>query len=476
MPLGGVLWSIAALCAASAVLHASAQVSSPEVAFRAHAGALEEPGVRTFDGVTFSTVVASGKLRGPLSSSSALREMLKVRMHETLPTTGLPPAVGRAAAFAAVGCIEGAIDASGIVRVSAERLPNGLERVVHGLPTARITAVSLDMPSLLGCLDRRLISGRASTPDVLLIGELVPAADVPGALVRSLAAVCGDGIAATASCTWLDNAGVPLQRGLTSWQQSVAAAVRSGSNFSAALQPLPQAELDGIADPEEALRRLGERANDAGLLLRARTLLVSLGWQKCAEQLPSSTAPIVAAVDRAGSRLAPEQRAQVASSPQVLVLLLTDAGAPLTISRGAGPNQQRARAAYDEHSNQSLAAAVDFLRADFVASPTVDGGVLLSAALLALEDPGLAYPVARACTRVAPDHPYAGVNALLALWKLGRIELARELLASVESQARLDEWGRSMIASVRAWCAPSEPAPSAAPAPMNPPTIEGEPP
>jgi hypothetical protein len=205
-------------------------------------------------------------------------------------------------------------------------------------------------------------------------------------------------------------------------------------------------------------------------------LLASLGWQKCAEQLPSSTAPIVAAVDRAGSRLTPELRAQVAASPRVLVLLLTDAGAPLAISRGAGPNQQRARAAYDAHSDQSLSAAVEYLRADFVASPTVDGGVLLSAALLALEDPGLAYPIARACARVAPDHPYAGVNALLALRKLGRAELARAFLARVESQARLDEWGRSMIASVRAWCAPAEPVPPAASVPAIPPTIEGEPP
>jgi hypothetical protein len=467
---------VAALCAASAVSQALAQALTPEVAFKAHAVALRDPGVRTIDGVTFATVVAPGKLQGPLSSAAALREMLKARMHETLPTSGLPPAVGRAAAFAAVGCVEGTIDASGIVRVSSERLPDGMDRVVHGLPAARVNAVSLDLAGLLGCLDRRLVAGRASTPEVLLLGELVPTADVPGALVRSLSAVCGDGIAATAAGTWLGNGGMPLQRGLASWQQSVAASVRSGSAFSAALLPLPRAELDAIADPEEALRRLGERANDAGLLSRARALLGSLGWKHCVEQLPSSTAPIAAAVDRAGSRLGPELRAQVASAPAVLVLLLTDAGAPLAMSRTAGPNQQRARAAYDAHSPKSLATAVDLLRADFVASPTVEGGVLLSAALLALEDPGLAYPVARACARAAPDHPYAGVNALVALQKLGRAETARQLLAEVESQARLDDWGRSMLASVRAWCAPPAPAQPAARGPEIPATIEGEPP
>jgi hypothetical protein len=457
------------LAAASAFTFASGQQASPDRIFAARAEELSSPGVKTTDGITFATIVARGDREGPLSTPAALRAMLQARLHETLPTSGMQPAVGRAAAFAAVGCVEGRIDASGLTRVSESRLPGGMVRVVHALPAARLDAVDLRLPQLLECLDERLVSGRAAVADVLLLGELVPEAQAPGALVRSLAAVCGDGISTTASGAWVREDGLPPVGGLRGWQEAIAGAVREGGNFETALRPLDAAAVGRIEDAEEAIRQLGLRANDASLLARARELLARQGWSRCVAQLPTGTAAIEPAKDRAGSRLPASLRAQVASLPAVAVLLLTDGRCPIRLSAGPGPNHARAMQRFDESALESYAAAVELLRHDFEAAPGLEGGVLLSMSLLALNDPGLAAPISRACCRVAPEHPYAGVAALLSLRMLDRKDAARALLPEVESRARVNRWGREQLDELRAWCGlPARTVgPPAAPAPVS---------
>jgi hypothetical protein len=78
--------------------------------------------------------------------------------------------------------------------------------------------------------------------------------------------------------------------------------------------------------------------------------------------------------------------------------------------------------------------------------------VLLSASLLALNDPGLAFPVARATFHGAPRHPFAGVFALASLRRLGLREAAAELLPTVENSAQLEQWGRAQLDEIRVWC------------------------
>ena len=458
----------AAAAAAGFVVPAIAQDAAPERVFAAHADDLATAGVRSFDGFTFATLVAPGDRQGPLSAPAALRAMLQARLHATLPTSEMQPAVGRAAAFAGVGCVEGRIDVAGLVRVSEVRLSGGMVRVVHAIPSVRVDAVDVRLPQLLECLDQRLVSGRAAVADVLLLGELVPEAQAPGALVRSLAAVCGDGISATATKSWLREDGLPPVQGLRGWQESVATAVRTSGNFGPALRPLDAASVDRIADPEEAIRQLGMRANDAALLGRARALLSSLGWSRCAAQLPAASATIEPAVDRPGSKLSPQLRAQVASLPMVTVLLLTNGMAPVRLGTGVGSNHPRALQRFDQSTPESYAMAVDLLRQDLEAAPTVEGGVLLSMSLLSLGDAGLAAPIARACFRAAPEHPYAGVAMLLALQALDQKDVAKALLAQVEAKARLEDWGKGQLKGLRAWCGlPAQAPVQAVPAPAS---------
>lgn len=442
----------AALAALGIAAGSAAQTAEPSRVYSAHTKELAEPGVRAFEGMTFSTTVVAGDRKGPLSAPVALRAMLQVRVQTTLAGGDLPVAVSRAAAFAGVGCIEGLVDITGMLRVAEDRLPGGLVRVVHALPSSRIEAVSLRMPELLNCLDHRLTAGNASVAEVLLLGELVPAEQVPGALVRSLSAVCGDGWSATSRCSWVGDGGAPLTRGLEGWRTSVRDAVRAGSGFDVALRPLAQKELDSIVDPEEAILRIGCRANDPALLARATDLLRSLRWARCASQLPMAVAAIVPAVDKVGSRLSIGLRAEVASGRIITSLLLTNGRAPVVFADRQGPNEQTARAKYNEASAESLAEAVRLLRDDFEAAPTIEGGVLLSASLLALNDPGLAFPVARATFHGAPRHPFAGVFALASLRRLGLREAAAELLPTVENSAQLEQWGRAQLDEIRVWC------------------------
>ena len=454
------------IAASSAVQGSAVQGVDPGRVYAAHAAELAEPGVRAFDGFTFSTAVVAGDLKGPLSAPAALRAMLQVRLQATFGGSDLQAAVGRAAAFAGVGCVEGRVDITGMQRVAEDRLPGGKVRAVHAIPSPRIEAVSLRMPELLTCLDGRLTAGKASVAEVLLLGELVPAEQVPGALVRSLSAVCGDGWSATSRRAWVGDGGAPLANGIEGWRTAVREAVRAdGGSFNGALRPLSGKELESIVDPEEAIRRIGRRANDPALLARAADLLGSLRWTRCASQLPTAVAEIVPAVDRAGSRLPQSLRAEVASGRIVTLLLLTNGECPLVFADRPGPNEQAARAKYNEASSEAppdasreaLTEAVRLLRDDFEAAPTIEGGVLLSASLLALQDPGLAFPVARATFRAAPRHPFAGVFALISLRRLGLPEAAAKgaaarLLPEVERSAQLEQWGRAQLEEIRVWC------------------------
>jgi hypothetical protein len=161
----------AALAAPGIAASSAVQGVDPGRVYAAHAAELAEPGVRAFDGFTFSTAVVAGDLKGPLSAPAALRAMLEVRLQATLGGSDLQAAVGRAAAFAGVGCVEGRVDITGMQRVAEDRLPEGKVRAVHAIPSPRIEAVSLGMPELLTCLDGRLTAGKAAVAEVLLLGE-----------------------------------------------------------------------------------------------------------------------------------------------------------------------------------------------------------------------------------------------------------------------------------------------------------------
>lgn len=440
------------LASVGAIASAAPQQMGPEQVFAARESELPAVGVRSFDGYTFATVISDGDRRGPGSSSAALRAMLEDRMHATLPTLELKPSLGRAAAFAAVGCVEGQVDLAGMVRVSQRRTPEGALRVVHAIPTARIEVVEMRLPQLVQCIDRRLVSGRASVADVLLMGELAPEAQVPGALVRSLAAICGDGIASTASQSWLRQGGLPLAQGIRGWGDAISASVRATGTFGPGLRPMDGMATSQIDDPEEAIRLLGTRANDPALLSRATELLRSLGWERCAAQLPTTTGTLTPAMDRAGSRLPREVRASLASSAPVATLLLTDGSCPIALAPGVGPNYERARVRFNEGTGDGFIATASLLAPDFGATPRVEDGVLLAMSLLSLSDPGLAAPIARACFRCAPDHPHAGVTMLIALRQSGANDAMKLLLPQVEASARVDAWGAAQLESIRRDC------------------------
>ena len=95
--------------------------------------------------------------------------------------------------------------------------------------------------------------------------------------------------------------------------------------------------------------------------------------------------------------------------------------------------------------------AAQLLQQDLEAGASYESIILFSATLLALNDPGLAYPLAKTSFIHNPTDPFAGVNLLLAARALDLRDEVKDLLPKVQAQAKLDSWGIDELKKLHSW-------------------------
>jgi hypothetical protein len=437
------------------VSHSAAQTSQD--IFATHKTEILTEGVRELGGFVFATQIAANQRRADQASPAAVRRMLQWQVEKSAGWSMPDSAVRRAALFAAPACLPSPFDSTTIETVAMVGRPDGTVMTVHSLRADRLRDVRLSVTDLVACLRTRLDAGRATLLDALLVAELDPDGVSQAEFSGWLDRLCGPGFAATRTGQWpaaLD--------GIEDWRRAADLALKRGESLSGAVNPTPLARCEAMMDPGECLMLLGRRANDAHLLNRSRVLLLSQGWTRSAAMLPQRGAACGGLVDPGQSRVAALTRHMVATSAPFLQLLLSDGTAEIAMSRVAAPSYEEARIAFNGATPESLQRATSLLAQSFVTTPDVPTAVLLSAALLALDDPAIAFPVARLAFRQSPEHPYAGVNMLRAAKACGRREIAAAMIEEVKAKASLDAWGKSQLAEIESWLA-TPPSPTASP-------------
>lgn len=446
----------------------------------AQPGAVPQVGVIELDGYVFCALVGDDDDEGSVSSAWAAREMLEWRARQALDVRRMPRAIGGALGAVAVNCHPTPVGMAGMEAIAIEQLSEERTRVVFAIPAARLEAVSFSTPEVIACMTRRVQAREASTLEVLLLCELTAAGAGEEAaaaqLVAGLAATCGDGITATFRGAWVTPEGAPLAQGVLGWQAWTGRAIEAGAPFDALWNPVGVDLLATLESPEDAFRNLGTHANDSGLLERGRTLLMEVGFEKCAKALPAAAQAGPHARDHTGSQMRPAVRASVASGRAMLALLLSDGTCPLKLDAAPPEGYEEATVLFNDPDPAVKQKAAEVLAAQFEANPNVPSGVLLAMACTALNDPALGYPLARRCFEVSPNHPYAGATALLALRMMDRRDEAIALIERVRQVPTLDAWGTSTVDQVGRWCRGESIDPAATPAEPAEPAERAEPP
>ena len=462
-----------------------ADLQSQEVAsvFRAHRQELSRGGTHVQDGFLFSCVLIPEGEDSPheFDVQTAILALINTRIDKQLGV-GLPTATASEQSFYTVArsCI-GKIqtDLKGLTVVRNE-LVGDQRVVVVAVPQEQLNGIQVSRDSVLRCLQERLRAGTSNHLEAMVLLESMPKDceesklnSIKDSLIALLDKELGDGISATIQGRWTRQDGSQLQSGLRGWQGVLQAEIGREQGGNIALRGMQASELDRLT-PEECFQLLGQFANDSALLERVRTQLNAAGWSRTAALLNVKSVSIPVVIDKSGSLVPPVLRAKIAATPAMTFLLLTGGGGAIDFKSQESQLCKDARVAFNKKLPNGILdptgppEAAQLLQQDLEAGASYESIILFSATLLALNDPGLAYPLAKTSFIHNPADPFAGVNLLLAARALDLRDEVKDLLPKVQAQAKLDDWGSGELKKLHSWLTGDQPVATPAPVTLTP--------
>jgi hypothetical protein len=401
--------------------------------------------------------------------------MLAYEVGEQLADSIGTGGVRDAAIDVALSCINTPVSMAGLTTVygSAE---GDVVHVVQAVPATALDAVSIDRPTLLNCLRDRVKSGADSLVDAIVLFELdVPAegsasSDSRARLRASLVRIFGTGASLAMSSEWGMSDGMIDTTAILGWSVPAGNAVLKTGSIGECLAPL-SVEVLAALSVDDLFSMHASRIHDPAVQTALVARLRSTGFERTAEFMTFPEVPLHRVHDRPSALLDRELRAKVVSMPVVTAALLTDGRFGSNWRKIDQPWLESAVAAFNEGTPESLSRAITLLADNIGAGPTVETISLLSAALLAVDEPYLAEPLARAAFFEQPSHRFAGVNALRASKAMDNRDRARELYPIVLANAQFGTWGRNELKQVAEWLGvppPPSDAPTAPPEPASP--------
>ena len=462
-----------------------ADLQSQEVAsvFRAHQQELSRGGTHVQDGFLFSCVLIPEGEDSPheFDVQTAILALINTRIDKQLGV-GLPTATTSEQAFHSVArsCVgKSQTDLKGLVVVRNE-LVGDQRVVVVAVPQEQLNGIEVSRDSVLRCLQERLRAGTSNHLEAMVLLESMPKDceesklnSIKDSLIALLDKELGDGISATIQGRWTRQDGSQLQSGLRGWQGVLQAEIGREQGGNIALRGMQASELDRLT-PEECFQLLGQFANDSSLLERVRTQLNAAGWSRTAALLNVKSVSIPVVIDKSGSLVPPVLRAKIAATPAMTFLLLTGGGGAIDFKSQESQFCKDARVAFNKKLPNGILDptgppdAAQLLQQDLEAGASYESIILFSATLLALNDPGLAYPLAKTSFIHNPADPFAGVNLLLAARALDLRDEVKDLLPKVQAQAKLDDWGSRELKKIHSWLTGEQPVATPAPVTLAP--------
>ena len=443
MRLSSLIAAVMSLMLGRAAL---AQAGSPPAPTAQQAwGEIEssEPGLHVGDGWTFSVGVATPVGAGDLAASAARErasfESIVALARSCFDAASVDPPLGEgpAARLAeeAIFIARDKVSVAGLETVQVRQLVDGRFEAVHAIPSARLAAQRVVASDVLESLRLRHRSAPLPWPLAMLWVELADGDRDRAAALDALAAALGSEF------------GVGVSQSLRGERLEC---------LPAAWNAIPR-RLDGATRGalglEQALRALGRRAHDSDLADRISEELSKAGWSRCAgamQRLPRRV--------EYGAAVAPtplQQRTAPVelTTPAAQIVLLTDGAFPFAPTPNAAIPDDRTRG----FVIRQPAEAIPPLLAAMGTCPSAE---TLSEIAMALRGVGMhaeSAAFSRAAFLLKPNHPFAGVDLLIALRATDRAAEAREVLAQVRAEASLDAWGRRQLDEIERWVAEAVP-------------------
>ena len=451
--------------------------------FLSHKQELSRDGTHVQDGFLFSCVLIPEGEDSPheFDVQTAILALINTRIDQQLGV-GLPTATASEQSFYTVArsCI-GKIqtDLKGLTVVRNE-LVGDQRMVVVAVPQEQLNGIQVSRESVLRCLQERLRAGTSNHLEAMVLLESMPKDceesklnSIKDSLITLLDKELGDGISATIQGRWTRQDGSQLQSGLRGWQGVLQAEIGREQGGNIVLRGMQASELDRLT-PEECFQLLGQFANDSALLERVRTQLIAAGWSRTAALLNVKSVSIPVVIDKSGSLIPPVLRAKIAATPAMTFLLLTGGDGVIDFKSQESQLCKDARVAFNKKLPNGILdptgppEAAQLLQQDLEAGASYESIILFSATLLALNDPGLAYPLAKISFIHNPADPFAGVNLLLAARALDLRDEVKDLLPKVQAQAKLDDWGSRELKKIHSWLTGDQPVATPAPVTLAP--------
>ncbi len=462
-----------------------ADLQSQEVAdvFRAHQQELSRGGTHVQDGFLFSCVLIPEGEDSPheFDVQTAILALINTRIDKQLGV-GLPTATASEQAFHSIArsCVgKSQTDLKGLVVVRNE-LVGDQRMIVVAVPQEQLNGIEVSRDSVLRCLQERLRAGTSNHLEAMVLLESMPKDceesklnSIKDSLIALLDKELGDGISATIQGRWTRKNGSQLQAGLRGWQGVLRADMGREQGGNIVLRGMQASELDRLT-PEECFQLLGQFANDSSLLERVRSQLNAAGWSRTAALLNVKSVSIPVVIDKSGSLVSQVLRAKIAVTSAMTFLLLTGGDGAIDFKSQASQLCKDARVAFNKKLPNGVLdptgppEAAQLLQQDLEAGASYESIILFSATLLALNDPGLAYPLAKTSFIHNPVDPFAGVNLLLAARALDLRDEVKDLLPKVQAQAKLDPWGIGELKKIHSWLAGDQPVATPAPVTLTP--------
>ena len=333
------------------------------------------------------------------------------------------------------------ISLAGVQAIESGVTAKGEARVVIAIPTRTLEAQRLSSADVLEALASRASSDVLPLSLAMLWCELASPEQVAIAreeLAESFGREIGNGLAQTIRGEKLDCL---------------------SAGWKSLPKPLSEGALGKIT-LDVALAALARRPHDPTIAEFVAARLMEDGWPACAAAF--SEAPELV---RWQSMSAESTDPPIAlTSPICRLLIETSGKFPLS---GAAPGEGRSpsvpsqaialfnRGKVVEAGNLLVEASPDCPDADWLS--------YLSACLYQSGMDAEAALMAEVAFDLQPDHPFAGINLLRPLCRMGRLDRARELLLAVESRSALTAWGKRELEVIRLTIDPPAPPPATDP-------------
>ena len=408
---------------------------------------------------------------------NATQGFLLAKVSESLPLADRSVSVRNVAQKIALSCASQAVEVRSISTVFSNVI-DGKNVVVQGMSIAEFDRIQIKLENLVPCIAARAETGPISVPEAMILLELCPENSpllprARGVAVETLSRAYGPGIELTVRRVWSREDKCVPQVALELWCLSAQQGILAAKNLTQALVPVDPAKISTIQF-EELFAFLGHRMQDPNAIGALVKSLSVDGWRRCAELFPAQPLSISAIHDHAGSKLSPDLRAKIAATPAMTFLLLTGGDGAIDFKSQESQLCKDAWVAFkrnisDGHFDpKGPPEAAQLLQQDLEAGASYESIILFSATLLALNDPGLAYPLAKTSFIHNPADPFAGVNLLLAARALDLRDEVKDLLPKVQAQAKLDSWGIDELKKLHSWLNGDQPVATPAPDTLTP--------